>query len=146
MKTLEIVIKISPADLAPWDGAEVPVRFVISETGIAVHYPSPPNLMPEILERLRVSYVEIASSLTCQSREIFCFLLNTSGGQATYQELIDHVWPQDKYPSKGTVRQAVFQLRNSLKRLNFGYIVSGSRPGIYSIVPVNETDFPQVKK
>ena len=54
MKTLEIVIKISPADLAPWDGAEVPVRFVISETGIAVHYPGIVRLGGRLLALLIV--------------------------------------------------------------------------------------------
>lgn len=133
MKPIEITIVISPADLAPWNGAEVPVRFVFTETGGTFHLPPPPHLSPEVLKQLRVDYAKIASHLTEQSQEILWFLLNTSGGQATRQELMKHVWP-DKFPTYGAVRQAVAQLRQSLIRLEFGCIVSGSRSGVYSIV------------
>lgn len=91
MKPLEITIGISPDDLAPWNGAIVPVRFVFTETGGAFHLPPPSHLSPEVLKRLRVDYEKIAPSLAEQSREIFLFLLNTPGGRATRDELIEHL-------------------------------------------------------
>lgn len=136
MRPKEFVVWINPAELAPWNGAEVPVRFVWMENGITVHYPRSPHLSPELLQQLRTDYVEIASSLTPQSQRIFWFLLNTAEGWANGRDLIEYIWSSE--PNLPTVRQAVFQLRESLMSLNFGYVVWGSSSGIYSIVPVAE--------
>ena len=132
MKPLEIVIAISPADLAPWKGAEVPVRFVITESGITVHYPQP-HLPPATLERLRLAFQDIAPSLSDQSREILWFLLNTDAGWATRQELMDNVWTQD-IPQQSSVRKAVNRLRHSLIHLNFDCVVEGSRTGVFFLI------------
>ncbi len=49
MRAKEMTIWISPADLAPWNGAEVPVRFVFMEKCVEVWLPSVPDLEPEEL-------------------------------------------------------------------------------------------------
>ena len=139
MKPLEMTIAISPVDLAPWKGADVPVRFIITKRSVEVCFPQPPNLTPdvltpEVLRQLRTDFSEIKLSLSLQSRELLWFLLNTANGKATREELIEGVWPK-KIPTWGDVRKAVHSLNTALKQLNFGWIVRGERKGVYHLVP-----------
>ena len=130
MKPLEMTIGISPADLAPWNGAEVPVRFIITERSVRVCIPPPfPGLTPEILAQLRVDFSKIKLSLSTQSHDLLWFLLKTPQGMATREEVIDCVWLK-KVPSLGGVRKAIYSLNISLKQLNFGYVVQVNRKGI----------------
>ena len=138
MKPLEITIAISPADLAPWNGAEVPVRFVFTKRRVEVILPQPSNLAlevltPETLERLRATFSEIKLSLSLQSRDLLWYLLNTADGKATREELIESIW-QKKVPTWGGVRKAVNSLNDTLKQLNFGWIVRGERKGVFHLV------------
>lgn len=135
MRPMEITIGISPADLAPWNGAEVPVRFIISEKSVRVCFPQIPPLASEVLKQLRADYAEIESSLSPQSRELLFFLLHTTDGRTTRQELIDHIWPV-KVPTWSGVRKAVHTLNTSLIRLGFGCVVQGSRNGVFRLCPI----------
>ena len=137
MRPMEIVVGISPADLAPWNGAEVPVRFVITERSVTMCFPHFPTLTPEILERLRIDFSEIEQSLSRLSQDILWFLLNTPEGKATRQELIDSLWPPEKTPTWGGVRKAVHSLNVTLRRLNFGYVVQGNQDGVYRLIPIS---------
>jgi len=135
MRPLEITIGISPADLAPWNGAEVPVRFIIMDRSVNVCIPPFPNLTPEELARLRLDFSKIMLSLSPKSRELLWFLLNTPEGKATRNELMDHVW-LNKVPSLGCVRKAILYLNVALKRLNYDYFVQSDKKGNYRLTPV----------
>ena len=136
MKPLEITIAISPADLDSWKGAEVPIRFVITKRSVEVCIPQPTSLTPGILTQLRATFSEIKPSLSQQSRELLCFLLNTDKGQATREELIDSIWPK-KDATCGDVRKAVHYLNTAMKRLKFGCIVRGDRKGVFHLLPIS---------
>ena len=135
MRPLEITIGIHPADLAPWNGAEVPVRFIFTETGVEVCFPKLLNLTPEVLDRLRAEFPLIKTSLSPRSREIMWSLLQTSEGMATREELIDQVWTEN-VPTWSCVRKAVHVLNKKLAQMKYGYIIRGSRKGVYRLRPL----------
>ncbi|HBT77778.1 MAG TPA: hypothetical protein DEB39_12830 [Planctomycetaceae bacterium] len=134
MRPKEMIAWISPADLAPWNGAEVPVRFVFTERSVEVWLPTVPDLKPEELERLRTVFSEIESALSPQSREILWLLLHSEGGKATRKELLENVWVKN-VPTSSTIRKAIHVLNEALMRMKFGYVVRGSREEVYRLCP-----------
>jgi len=131
MRPMEITVGIHPNDLAPWKGAEVPVRFVITETTILVQFAPPPPIL-SFMEELRQKFVKIETFLSGQSLQIMRFLLETQSGQATRAEFIDNIWPNN-VPTFGRVRNAICVLNDRLKELKCGYFVKGSRRGLIKI-------------
>ncbi len=130
MRPKEIIAWISPADLAPWNGAEVPVRFVFTDTTILMEF-GPPSEKQSFMERLRGEFAKIESSLFGQSLEIMRFLVATPTGQTDRDQLIDHIW--SRIPTLSRIRNAICELNRRLKELQFAYVVKGSRLGVIKI-------------
>lgn len=133
MRPKEMIVEITPADLAPWNGAPAPVRFVWTETSILVRFDPPPETAT-FMERLRRDFTAIESQLTGQSLEIMRFLVDAPIGQTRREQLMDAIW-LDKIPTFGRVRNAIHVLNDKLEELQFAYVVSNSRRGVIKIEP-----------
>jgi len=132
MRPLEITIGISPADLAPWNGAEVPVRFIITETMIHVEYDPPPKNQ-SFMDQLQKEFTKIEPYITGQSLDIMRFFLEIPTGKTSRKSLIKHIW-NDYIPTQGRVRNAICILNKRLEQLEFGYVVRCNRTGMIEIV------------
>ena len=133
MKPMEIIIETSLANIASWNGMTIPVHVTTSATTIHVRFESPPSA-DSSMEHLRREFGKIESHFSGQSLGIMRCLLASPAGQASRKELMDDIW--EKVPMFGAIRQSVRRLNAVLIELNFGYIVRGSRKGIYRFVPI----------
>jgi len=135
MKLLEITLGITATELALLNRTEVPTRFTFTtEAKINIQLEPPPPVSSYI-ECLRQEFTKIEPSLSGQSLEIMQFLLlDTPNGQVRREELIENIWVDD-VPTGGRVRNAIFELNRRLEELEFGYVVRGSRRGIFKIEP-----------
>ncbi len=125
MRPKEITVWISPADLAPWNGAEVPIRFVWTETTILVEL-GPSFEKQSFMERLRMKFAKIESQVSGQSLEIMRLILATPSGELSRKALLKHIWGD--YPvSTGRVLNAISVLNDLLERLEFGYEIKSYR-------------------
>ena len=92
MKLVEFtIVGINPDDYASWNGAEVPARITITSETMHLSIVLPPPTRP-LVERLLPDFAKIETKLSRQSRKILEYLLDTDGGWATHQDLLDEVW------------------------------------------------------
>ena len=134
MKPMVNVTGISPDTLALLNGAEIPARITFSETTIHIQINLPPPVDSSV-EHLRREFAKIESHFSSTSLEIMRYLLTFPIGQANRKGLMQNVWGR-KGTTFGAIRQAVRRLNTILTIRDFGYIVRGSRKGIYRFVPL----------
>ncbi len=127
MKLLELTVLINPADLAPWNGTEIPIRFTIGETRALMEI-IPPSAPHSFLAQPRQEFARIASSLSGQSFEIMQLILSTESGEIARKVLVKQIWG-DYIPTSGRVRNAIWTLNNCLANLDFGYRIRSYRKG-----------------
>ena len=133
MKLLELTVLINPADLAPWNGADVPIRFTIGETRVLMEIVSPPT-KPSGMERPRQEFSRIASSLSGQSLEMMQLILSTESGEIARKVLVKQIWG-DYIPTPGRVRNAIWMLNHCLAKLDFEYRIRSYRKGVLRLEP-----------
>jgi hypothetical protein len=150
MKSVKITFGTSPAERTQWDKIEssthftIPANITITKTTLHIQLGTPPRFEPPppidtLLEQLREEYVKLVPFLTEQSQEILWFILETSDGWTTHEELIEAVWKKHGTESDmkpGTVHKAICVLNAKLKDTNFGYAIT-SRQGIYRLTPIS---------
>ena len=134
MEMMSNIIGISPDTLALLNGAEIPASITLSETTINIQINLPPPVDSSV-EHLRRKFAKIESHFSSTSLEIMRYLLTFPTGRANREGLMQNVWGR-KGATFGAIRQAVRRLNTTLTIRDFGYIVRGSRKGIYRFVPL----------
>jgi len=138
MEMMNNITGINPTNLASWSGTEVFVHIPIPTTGETVRVRF--ELLPpagSFMEHLRREFAKIGSHFSGKPLEVMQYLLATSKGQASGRKLWEDVWEKSA-PTFGAIRQAVRRLNIVLTEHNFGYVVQGSRKGIYRFVPIKK--------
>ncbi len=133
MKLLNLTVLINPADLAPWNGADVPVRFIISDTKVQMEIDSPPAKQ-SFMERLRMDFAGIESHFSGQSLDIMSLILATASGEIARKILVKQIW-HDYIPSPGRIRNAIWTLNQLLEQFGFGHRLRCYRKGLIRLEP-----------
>ena len=86
------------------------------------------------IEQLRQEFAMIELYFSGKPMAVMQCLLAEPEGQASRAKLMKEVWGK-AVPRFSAIRQVVRRLNADLKDRSFGYVVRGSRKGIYRIVP-----------
>ena len=134
MESMVNITGIKPTNLASLNGAKILARITFSETSMHIQIDLPPSV-DSSMEHLRQEFAKIESHFSSTSLEIMRYLLTFPIGQANRKGLSQNVWGR-KGATFGAIRQAIRRLNTALTIRDFGYIVRGSRKGIYRFVPL----------